>query len=72
VRDYTKEPGLPLVVGFGLSTPAHIAEVTSYAEGAAVGSALVNLIDRHEEDKQVEAVKGYIASLRGKEGKVQP
>jgi len=63
VRGYTKEHNLPLAVGFGLSTPEHIAEVTSYADGAAVGSALVNLIDNHAESEQVEAVRNYIASL---------
>jgi tryptophan synthase alpha chain len=64
VHGYTKEHGLPIAVGFGLSTPQHIAEVTSYADGAVVGSALVNLIDRHTENEQVEAVRQYIASLR--------
>jgi tryptophan synthase alpha chain len=64
VYGYTKEYNLPLAVGFGLSTPAHIAEVTSYADGAAVGSALVNLIDQHPENEQPDAVKTYIASLR--------
>jgi tryptophan synthase alpha chain len=75
VRGYTKEYDLPLAVGFGLSTPAHIAEVTSYAEGAVVGSALVNLIDQHEENEQVEAVKKYVRSLREellKPGETQP
>ena len=64
VYGYTKEYSLPIAVGFGLSTPRHIAEVTSYADGAVVGSALVNLIDRHNENEQVEAVKNYIRSLR--------
>jgi len=64
VRGYTKDYDLPLAVGFGLSTPAHIAEVTSYADGAVVGSVLVNLIDQHPENEQPEAVKTYIASLR--------
>jgi tryptophan synthase alpha chain len=64
VRGYTKEYGLPLVVGFGLSTPEHIAEITSYVEGAVVGSALVTIIDQHEESQQVEVVKNYIESLR--------
>lgn len=63
VRGYTKGYGIPLAVGFGLSTPEHIAEVTSYADGAVIGSALVNLIDRHEERAQVEAVREYIRSL---------
>jgi tryptophan synthase alpha chain len=64
VYGYTKEHNLPLAVGFGLSTPAHIAEVTSYADGAVVGSALVRLIEENPPEKQVEAVKAYIKSLR--------
>lgn len=64
VRGYTKEQHIPLVVGFGLSTPEHIAEVTSYADGAAVGSALINLVDECAEGEQVEAAKRYIQSLR--------
>jgi tryptophan synthase alpha chain len=63
VRSYTKDKGLPLAVGFGLNRPEHIARVTSYAEGAVVGSALVNLLDRHKESEQAEAVKQYIQSL---------
>src|SRR5690349_13139295 len=64
VYGYTKERGLPLAVGFGLSTPAHIAEVTSYTDGAVVGSALVRLIEENPLEQQVEAIKTYIKSLR--------
>lgn len=64
VYGYTKEYSLPLAVGFGLSTPAHIAEVISYADGAVVGSALVRLIEQNQPDKQAEAVKDFIRSLR--------
>ncbi len=64
VRHHTQE--LPLAVGFGLSKPEHIAAVTSLVEGAVVGSALVNLIDRHEESQQVETVRQYIQSLARK------
>ncbi len=64
VYGYTKEHSLPLAVGFGLSTPAHIAEVTGYADGAVVGSALVRLIEENPVEKQVEAVKGYISGLK--------
>ena len=63
VRGYTNNKGIPLAVGFGLSTPQHIASITKYAEGAVVGSALVNLIDQYEEDGQVAAVRQYIQSL---------
>ena len=64
VYGYTKDYHLPLVVGFGLSTPEHIAEVTSYADGAVVGSAIVKLIEEHKGSEQIEAVKRYIQSLR--------
>ena len=64
VKGYTKD--LPIAIGFGLSTPEHIAEVTSYADGAVVGSALVHLIDKHTDGTQAEAVRHYIQSLRQK------
>ncbi|GCE16835.1 tryptophan synthase subunit alpha [Dictyobacter kobayashii] len=64
IRAATREQQLPLAVGFGLSTPEHIATVTSYAEGAVVGSALVKLIDQHKDGNPAEAVKTYIQSLR--------
>lgn len=40
---------LPLVAGFGLSDPAHIQAITAHADGAIVGSRLVEAI-RHGED----------------------
>jgi tryptophan synthase alpha chain len=68
VHGYTKDR-IPVAVGFGLSTPAHIAEVTHYADGAAIGSALVNLIDNYSETggaEQIEAIRHYIQSLAQK------
>ncbi len=64
VKGYTKD--LPIAIGFGLSTSEHIAEVTSYADGAVVGSALVHLIDRSTDGTQADAVRHYIQSLRKK------
>lgn len=66
VRRFTSDKKIPLAVGFGLSKPEHITAVTTLVEGAVVGSALVNLIDRNKENGQVEAVRTYIQSLRGK------
>ncbi|MEO8499377.1 MAG: tryptophan synthase subunit alpha [Vicinamibacteria bacterium] len=40
---------LPLVAGFGLSEPSHIAAINAHADGAIVGSRLVEAI-RHGED----------------------
>ncbi len=41
IRLHTK---LPVVVGFGLSSRAQVAEVAAHADGVVVGSALVNVI----------------------------
>ncbi|HEY4382847.1 MAG TPA: tryptophan synthase subunit alpha [Ktedonobacteraceae bacterium] len=64
VRTYTEPKQLPIAIGFGLSTPEHIAQIARYAEGAVVGSALVHLVDQHKEDEQENAVRQYIQSLR--------
>jgi tryptophan synthase alpha chain len=63
VNDYTKDFHLPLAVGFGISTSEHVTELTTYADGIVVGSALVKLIDQHAEEEQLEVVKRYISSL---------
>ena len=63
VYDYTKDFRLPLAVGFGISTPEHVAELTTYADGVVVGSALVKLIDQHTDMEQIYAVQSYISSL---------
>jgi tryptophan synthase alpha chain len=61
--DYTKDLRLPIAVGFGISTPEHVTELTAYADGVVVGSALVKLIDLHADGEQIEAVKHYLLSL---------
>lgn len=42
---------LPVVVGFGIGTRAHVAEVARHADGVVVGSALVNVIRDHLADR---------------------
>ena len=44
IRRATK---LPVVVGFGISSRAHVAQVAAVADGVVVGSALVNCIRDH-------------------------
>ncbi|MBX5449526.1 tryptophan synthase subunit alpha [Thermogemmatispora sp.] len=66
VRRQSTLYSLPLAVGFGISRPEHVAEIARYADGAVVGSALVNLLERYASDEQVQrlAVRDYIRSLR--------
>jgi tryptophan synthase alpha chain len=48
IRQHTK---LPVVVGFGISKAAHVKQVATVADGVVVGSALVNVIATHLQDK---------------------
>ncbi|MDH7601155.1 MAG: tryptophan synthase subunit alpha [Armatimonadota bacterium] len=57
---------LPVVVGFGISKPEHVNKVLQYADGAVVGSALVDLIARHHHTGDVlERVSEFVRSLKG-------
>lgn len=37
----------PVCVGFGISTPEHVAQVVALADGAVIGSALVDFLHQH-------------------------
>src|SRR5262249_913948 len=41
-----RQTNLPLVVGFGISSAAHVRQVGQHADGAIVASALINTIER--------------------------
>ena len=56
---------LPVVVGFGISTPEHVKHVTEFADGAVVGSALVNIVAKHSGSDDLLKVAGeYVRSLK--------
>ncbi|MBF6612299.1 MAG: tryptophan synthase subunit alpha [Chloroflexi bacterium] len=61
VRRYSH---LPLVVGFGISTPEQVAQVIKSADGAVVGSALINLIESLPEDEIIGGVGEYVRGLK--------
>ncbi|HEX7127828.1 MAG TPA: tryptophan synthase subunit alpha [Thermodesulfobacteriota bacterium] len=59
---------LPVVVGFGISTPEQAREAARHADGVAVGSALVRLVESHDgqpRDRLVGAAGDFVASLKG-------
>jgi tryptophan synthase alpha chain len=57
--------GLPLAVGFGISTPEQVAAAGQTADAVVVGSAIVRLIERYGEDGELEArLEEFARSLK--------
>ena len=57
---------LPVVVGFGVSTPSQVREVWDYADGAVVGSRLVFEIEKYiGTDEIVPRVAALARELKG-------
>ena len=62
VRRLRRYTSLPIAVGFGISTPEQFAAVGEFADGAVVGSAIVETIERNP-GKEAEAVAQFIKQL---------
>jgi tryptophan synthase alpha chain len=54
---------LPVVVGFGISTAEHVAQVAEFADAAVIGSAVVELVERSAPDQAPGAVARFIKGL---------
>jgi tryptophan synthase alpha chain len=62
VRDVSD---VPVCVGFGVSTPDQAARIAAFADGVAVGSAIVDRIERAASpDAAVEAAASFVAELK--------
>ena len=55
---------LPVAVGFGVRTAEQAAAIGANADGVVVGSAIVELVERHGGDAPA-AVRDYVAALSG-------
>lgn len=61
LRTYSR---LPIAVGFGVSTPEHVAAVGRFADAAVIGSAIVAIIEKSTPAQAPTAVAEFLASLR--------
>jgi tryptophan synthase alpha chain len=68
VRQFTD---LPLAVGFGICTPDHVRQVSSFADGAIVASALINTIDGLPPEQVVERAAAFVQSLRAENPEIR-
>lgn len=58
-------PGVPVCVGFGISQPEHVAAVSQAADGAVVGSRIVQLLhDTKSLDDLADAVSALKAATK--------
>ena len=55
---------LPLVVGFGISTPEQAGEVAQVADGVVVGSALVKYFEKYQGAELLEQLGGFVSALK--------
>lgn len=63
IRKFTK---LPVAVGFGISSAEQFAAVGKYAEGAVIGSAIVQTVEKNP-GREPEAVAEFIRAVVGRE-----
>lgn len=61
LRRFTR---LPIALGFGISSAAHVADVAEFADAAVVGSAIVRLIEQSGPEQAPEAVGAFVRGLR--------
>lgn len=55
---------LPVMAGFGISTPAQATEVSQLADGIVVGSAIVKLFEQHSGEELKVRLRQYVADLK--------
>lgn len=55
---------LPIAVGFGVSSPAHVQRIAQHADGVVVGSAIVRRIgEAGDSDLMVREVESFVRTL---------
>ena len=64
IRQHTD---LPVLVGFGVSRREHVEAIREFADGAVVGSALLNAVDQSPPGQEVAAARAFVRGLLGKD-----
>lgn len=59
VREVTD---VPVVAGFGVSTPEQAKKMASQSDGAIVGSAIIKIIEKYEKDAP-QYVEAYVKEM---------
>ncbi len=65
VERVRRHTDLPIAVGFGVSERRHVEAIGKYADAAAVGSALIDLIDSAPPGERAARAGAFVAALAG-------
>ncbi|MFQ5586061.1 MAG: tryptophan synthase subunit alpha [Thermodesulfobacteriota bacterium] len=66
VRSIRRFTSLPVCVGFGISTPTQAGEISRWADGIIVGSAIVKVIEENiDSPALVRRAGSFVARLKG-------
>jgi tryptophan synthase alpha chain len=63
IQNVKKVSSVPCAVGFGISTPEQVREMSKISDGVIVGSAIVRIIAEHGKDS-IGPVKQFVRELR--------
>ena len=65
VERVRRHTNLPVAVGFGVSKREHFQEVGKVADAAAVGSALVQMVQQSTPEEAIERASAFVAEMVG-------
>ena len=54
----------PLIVGFGISRPEHVARLRDLADGAIVASALADIIEKSADADIESNIRAYLGDIK--------
>ena len=63
VNTVKEKTDLPVAVGFGISRPSHIEELKKFADGAVIGSAIIDVIMESKKNDSVDRGIDFISKL---------
>ncbi|MBI4220892.1 MAG: tryptophan synthase subunit alpha [Chloroflexi bacterium] len=69
VNTVRKHTTLPVAVGFGISNAGHVREVGAYADGVAIGSALIDAMDAGPAEEAPARAGAFLRKLRQDQAK---
>ncbi len=63
IKQIREQTDVPVGVGFGISTPQQAKEISNFADGIIIGSAIVKIIAKYKEEAAPKIAE-YISSIK--------